>query len=113
MLERNISGRDNLAFAVNVVTKMYVSRLQIIGNNNSDALKEVDKALLRESTFSQLLDEIMLNILLPHVHIGAYKRPYKWVRIVPRRATSFISLSGSEQVEGQAFNLPRERAREE
>jgi hypothetical protein len=61
----------------------------------------VDEALLRERTFSQLPDEIMLNVLLPHVHIGAYKRPHEWVRIVPRRATSFISFSGSDQVEGK------------
>jgi hypothetical protein len=73
----------------------------------------VDEALLRERTVSQLPDEIMLNVLLPHVHIGTYKRPHEWVRIVPRRATLFISFSGSEQVEGEALNSPRERAREE
>lgn len=52
LLERNTSGRDNLALAVNVVTRMYVSRVRIIGNSNSDALEEVDKTLPRERAFA-------------------------------------------------------------
>ena len=90
LLERNTSGKDNPAFAVNVVARMYVSRLRIIGNSNSNALEEVDEALPRERAFSQLLEEIVLNILLPYVHIGADKSPKERVRIILCRATSFI-----------------------
>ena len=50
----------------------------------------MDEALPRERAFAQLLDEIMLDELLPHVHVGADKRAHEWVWIVLRRATSFI-----------------------
>ena len=63
---------------------------RIRGNNNGGALEEVNEALPRERALAQLLDEIMLDVLLPHVHIGADKRAHEWVRIVPCRATPFI-----------------------
>lgn len=48
-------------------------------------LDKMDKALSRERALSQLSDKVVLNVLLPHVRVGAYKHPHKRVRIARRR----------------------------
>jgi hypothetical protein len=93
LLKRNTSKVEIvLPSWLDVVTQRrpYVSRVRIVGNSNSDAFEEVDEALPWERAFAQSLEEIVLNILLPHVHIGADKRPYERARIIQASVSGYI-----------------------
>jgi hypothetical protein len=48
-------------------------------------LDKVDKALSGKRTLAQLPDEIVLNVLLPYIRVGADKHAHKRVRITRRR----------------------------
>ena len=76
-------------------------------------LDKMDKALSRERALSQLSDKVVLNVLLPHVRVGAYKHPHKRVRIARRRPVISRLRERLDIRGGGGQYSPLHRAREE
>jgi hypothetical protein len=73
----------------------------------------VDKPLSGKGAFPQLPDEIVLNVLLPYIRVGADKHAHKRVRIARRRpGISHLSERLDTGAWGELY-LPLHHAREE